>query len=97
MQRINIFLQEEDVPKWVSSFTLSQQDSEHPSDSFNVTFHNASFQWHTGLSTDNGSTPFTLGPLNIAFPKDKLTLVSGATGSGKSALLMALLGGTSSR
>jgi ABC-type cobalamin/Fe3+-siderophores transport system ATPase subunit len=38
---------------------------------------------------------FELGPLDITFPKGKLTLVSGATGSGKSALLAALLGGQS--
>jgi ABC-type transport system involved in cytochrome bd biosynthesis fused ATPase/permease subunit len=95
MQRINKFLEEEDVPKWVSSFTLPQQDSQQLSDSFQAAFHDASFQWHIGSSTDTGSTPFTLGPLNIAFPKEKLTLVSGATGSGKTALLRALLGGKS--
>jgi len=38
-------------------------------------------------------TPFKLGPLNLTFPMGKLSLVSGATGSGKTALLLSLLGG----
>ena len=37
--------------------------------------------------------PFKLGPLSLSFPTGKLSLVSGATGSGKTALLLSLLGG----
>ena len=36
---------------------------------------------------------FVLGPLDVRFPKGLLSLISGPTGSGKSALLNALLGG----
>ena len=36
---------------------------------------------------------FVLGPLDIRFPKGVLTILAGPTGSGKSAILHALLGG----
>lgn len=38
-------------------------------------------------------TQFMLGPLSISFPLGKLSLVTGTNGSGKTALLSALLGG----
>ena len=57
-----------------------------------VGFENAIFTWSV-VPRGRQDTPFKLGPLNIAFPLGKLSLVSGATGSGKTALLLSLLGG----
>ncbi|KAF9469837.1 P-loop containing nucleoside triphosphate hydrolase protein [Collybia nuda] len=85
MQRIEEFLDEREVPEWASSLTGSTpagSDGE-----FGIS--NATFEWPSPSGTLDG---FKLGPINIVFPKGKLTLVSGPTGSGKSALLSALLG-----
>ncbi len=89
MQRIEEFLNEAEVPDWASSLKsdISPDVSEDK-----IGFKAASFEWD--VAPKNEPSRFTLGPLNIEFPKGKLTLVIGPTGSGKSALLNALLGGT---
>lgn len=58
---------------------------------------NAAETENLGSSTkDNNNTPkvnnFKLKDLNIEFPVSKLTVIAGATGSGKTSMLMALLG-----
>ena len=63
--------------------------------------HNGMFQALFHLQSGRTYSPATLmksvvinRPLNIKFPKGHLSLISGPTGSGKSALLNALLGGS---
>ncbi|KAI1319615.1 hypothetical protein EDD11_003608 [Mortierella claussenii] len=67
-----------------------------------IGFTNATFRWHTKTTatvpgaqsvTGSGSNTgaFMLKDLTIHFPVGKLSLVCGATGSGKTSLLMALL------
>ena len=90
MQRIERFLKEEEVPDWASS--LKRDVSASSSNEAEVGFDNATFEWDVGQK--EAPARFTLGPLTIRFPPGKLSLVSGPTGSGKSALLTALLGGT---
>ncbi|KAF7303184.1 P-loop containing nucleoside triphosphate hydrolase protein [Mycena kentingensis (nom. inval.)] len=86
MQRIEAFLAEDEVPKWAS--TLTSDDAERvPSDK--VGFESAVFEWQTPAAE---AARFRLGPLDITFPEGKLSLVTGPTGSGKTALLSALLG-----
>lgn len=90
MQRIQDFLKEDEVPDWASTLSTPMP---HVRDD-KVGFSEASFEWQDpSSSTTAPSTRFQLGPLDIVFPTGKLTIVSGATGSGKSALLAALLGG----
>lgn len=91
MQRIEEFLNESEVPKWASSLTASYDDRR----AGEVGFAAATFQWPSLPRLPQTATPFELGPLDIIFPKGKLTLIGGATGSGKSAFLAALLGGES--
>jgi ABC-type siderophore export system fused ATPase/permease subunit len=95
MQRIEAFLNEEEVPEWAS--TLSQ-DAVDPAnkgaDNRGIGFVNASFEWKEASSDDIAPVRFHLGPLDVVFPQGSLTIVSGATGSGKSGLLVALLGGS---
>ncbi|RUS16120.1 ABC transporter type 1, transmembrane domain-containing protein, partial [Endogone sp. FLAS-F59071] len=71
-----------------------------------IGFKDATFQWHSAsaeaadkknkdqapqaLVVDE--TTFVLRDLNVNFPVGEMTLVCGATGSGKTSLLMALLG-----
>lgn len=92
MQRINAFLQEDEIPAWAS--TLGRSKREAPREESTVArlgFEDATFQWGSPAK-GVPQRRFSLGPLNINFPIGKLSLVTGATGSGKSALLAALLG-----
>ncbi|TFK93706.1 P-loop containing nucleoside triphosphate hydrolase protein [Polyporus arcularius HHB13444] len=88
MQRIEKFLAEPEVPDWATSLKREAQTSS--SAEAEVGFENATFEWD--IATDDAPSRFTLGPLDIKFPPGRLSLVSGPTGSGKSALLVAMLG-----
>ncbi|KAL0951622.1 hypothetical protein HGRIS_008303 [Hohenbuehelia grisea] len=87
MQRIEEFLKEGEVVDWASALTVPDTPSSYDT----VGFEDAVCEWYTAHKQ---ATParFTLGPLSIKFSESQLTLVTGATGSGKSALLKALLG-----
>lgn len=89
MQRLETFLDEPEVPEWASPLKMSANP--RTAATTEIGFDNASFEWD--VSPTEAPSRFTLGPLDVRFPEGKLTLVSGATGSGKSALLAALLGG----
>jgi ABC-type transport system involved in cytochrome bd biosynthesis fused ATPase/permease subunit len=94
MQRMQDFLKEDEVPDWASTLFAPVQNSSRVINN-KVGFSGASFEWQD-FSTNtaaSSSARFQLGPLDVVFPTGKLTIVSGATGSGKSALLAALLGG----
>ncbi|KAM6498749.1 P-loop containing nucleoside triphosphate hydrolase protein, partial [Amanita muscaria] len=87
MQRIDKFLGEPEVPDWASTLATTVRSSNQDL----IGFVHATFTWE---STDDKMTnlPFRLGPLDLIFPRGQLTLISGPTGSGKSAMLAALLG-----
>ncbi|KZS88201.1 P-loop containing nucleoside triphosphate hydrolase protein [Sistotremastrum niveocremeum HHB9708] len=85
MQRIQKYMQEEEVESWVSSLKRTVH-----SDKDKVGFEDAVVGWHAKSDVADGSPEFQLN-LTVEFPKG-LTLVSGGTGSGKTALLRALLG-----
>ncbi|KAI0687745.1 P-loop containing nucleoside triphosphate hydrolase protein [Cytidiella melzeri] len=89
MQRIEEFLNEPEVPDWASSLK-SQSTSPSHGVSEGLGFENATFEWDVAPRSEQAR--FTLGPLNVAFPRPGLSLVSGSTGSGKTAVLNALLG-----
>ncbi|PPQ63821.1 hypothetical protein CVT24_009771 [Panaeolus cyanescens] len=89
MKRIEEFLQEDEVPEWASTLLAPAQPSSSKSD---IGFEDAAFEWEDFSNAASTPSRFHLGPLNVKFPIGKLTIVSGPTGSGKSALLSALLG-----
>lgn len=97
MQRIEAFLEEGDVPDWVSTLqTDNKQTESDESSNAQLGFKDATFEWHASPRSDLGPSepaPFVLGPVDVLFPVGKLSLVKGATASGKSALLTSLLGG----
>ncbi|KAI0749685.1 P-loop containing nucleoside triphosphate hydrolase protein [Daedaleopsis nitida] len=88
MQRIEKFLAEPEVPDWASS--LKRDPHASSSNEAEIGFENAKFEWD--IEPQDAPSRFTLGPLDIRFPPGKLSLVSGPTGAGKSALLVAMLG-----
>ncbi|GMM27633.1 bile acid-transporting ATPase [Martiniozyma asiatica (nom. inval.)] len=81
LDRISSFLDEPESSKYEQ---LALQKDENSPD---VGFQNATFSWSNG-----GKGDFMLRDLDIAFKKGKLNVVIGPTGSGKSSLLLALLG-----
>ncbi|KAI0789892.1 P-loop containing nucleoside triphosphate hydrolase protein [Abortiporus biennis] len=89
MKRIEGFLAEPEVEDWASTLKSQEGSSPSPTDG-KIGFENAVFEWD--IAPKDTPSRFTLGPLNLEFPKGQMTLVSGPTGSGKSALLAALLG-----
>lgn len=89
MQRIQKFLAEPEVPDWASSLKRSPQPTSD--NEAEIGFDNATFEWD--VVPEDELSRFTLGPLDVRFSPGKLSLVSGPTGAGKSALLTALLGG----
>lgn len=89
--RISRFLEEPETDKYIQLLG---------SDTSFVGFDNATFAWPTGRSTgysDEGDVlpstqPFRLYAERIVFQKAALTVICGPSGSGKSSLLLALLG-----
>ncbi len=92
MQRIETFLQEEEVEDWACSLS-APVEPRHFDDDNNMGFSSAVFRW-PGMPTGDSTSPkFELGPLDVKIVPGVLTIISGATASGKSAFLAALLGG----
>jgi len=110
LKRIEDYLNEEEVPTFVSSLTNVSADSTEGK----IGFIDASFRWNAGNKEKEASKDkkkadvkpalpvveeepvvearvFELNNISFVFPLG-LTIVTGATGSGKTALLMSLLG-----
>ncbi|QFZ26635.1 putative ATP-dependent bile acid permease [Clavispora lusitaniae] len=81
LDRVSDFLEEAETSKY------DQLCVERSPSSPIVGFENASFSWNSSSDKD-----FKLKNLNIAFKPGKLNIVIGPTGSGKTSLLLALLG-----
>ncbi|KAJ2921432.1 hypothetical protein H1R20_g15658, partial [Candolleomyces eurysporus] len=94
MQRIEEFLKENEVPLWACSLerNVGSPETESTHDTADVGFKAATFEWESGSASSDAPARFQLGPLDVVFPQGKLSIISGATGSGKSALLESLLG-----
>lgn len=78
LDRVQEFLEEEDTEKY-NQLSIAQ-------DKKKIGFENATVTW------DKNKPDFRLKNLNIEFKLGKLNVVIGPTGSGKTSLLMALLG-----
>ena len=77
--RIQIFLNEHDIDDSKSIFEISAT----------IGFKEASFEHYNSESSESG---FKLRALSASFPLGSLSLICGPVGSGKSSLLLALLG-----
>ncbi|KAJ3822393.1 multidrug resistance-associated ABC transporter [Lentinula raphanica] len=101
LDRINKFLQSTDL---LNDFDLGMDTiramsaavaSNQPADEDKLGFHTASFSWsksRSGTSTPSTRNFVLIVPGNLQFKSNALNLVVGPTGSGKTSLLLALLG-----
>ncbi|KAI0143473.1 hypothetical protein GGR57DRAFT_508179 [Xylariaceae sp. FL1272] len=89
VDRVEEFLMEEETDKY-------QQLGEDNIDSEGekvIGFRDAAFTWgHKHAGTADGPTAFRLLDMNVDFKIGKLNIIAGPTGSGKTSVLMALLG-----
>lgn len=81
LERVSDFLDEPESTKY------EQLSMPKDANSPDVGFQNATFSWSNGRKGD-----FKLRDINIEFKKNKLNVIVGSTGSGKTSLLLALLG-----
>lgn len=81
LDRVNDFLDEPETTKY------EQLSEVRDADSPEIGFQKASFAWDASSESD-----FKLRDLNVAFSKGNLNVIIGPTGSGKTSLLLALLG-----
>jgi ABC-type multidrug transport system fused ATPase/permease subunit len=95
LRRINQFLNEDEVG-CVNDFQGLHDDDEPQvigsDDANKIGFKNATFQWHSDTTheerPDDDATPtintnFKLRDLDVTFPLGELSIICGATGSGK--------------
>ena len=90
LQRIEEFLHEEEVDGHASSFMTVE--GEIASDG--ITLENASFAWNSckgaepAVGDEQASHEFRLSGVTVSLPEGKLSVVTGPTASGKTALLV---------
>ncbi|KAG8905564.1 hypothetical protein FRB99_008669 [Tulasnella sp. 403] len=104
MQRIVTFLEEDEVEDWATALKRQPSDPSPPTKPTHVELNDASFIWYTkpestretpaadSTASNEISNTFMLQELSVSFPPGKLSLITGATGSGKTSVLNALLG-----
>ncbi|KAL4065665.1 hypothetical protein V8B97DRAFT_2019002 [Scleroderma yunnanense] len=108
LERIEAFLSEEEVPEQVSSLKGTYIGSSGTNREKNLCIEKGYFTWESSLDNkpeeQQGSdgqrtivlqakpSHFQLRDISIRFPGGKLSVITGPTGSGKTALLLALLG-----
>jgi ABC-type multidrug transport system fused ATPase/permease subunit len=89
VDRVEEFLNEEETEK----YDQLRHDNLDEDGNQMIGFKNATFSWGgKEASADEISTAFRLMDINIKFEIGKLNIIAGPTGSGKTSLLMALLG-----
>jgi ABC-type multidrug transport system fused ATPase/permease subunit len=87
LDRIADYLKEQDIDK----YTKKLENVTEPVGV--IGFKNAELKYHGGDEADANSGNFTLRDLEVEFQIGKLSVVAGSTGSGKSSLILGLLGG----
>lgn len=89
VDRVEEFLNEEETEKY-HQLKHDECDSDAPL----IGFKGASFTWGSRhqAATQGTSGAFQLQDLNVEFVPGQLNIIAGATGSGKTSILMALLG-----
>lgn len=89
IRRLHKYLGEEEIERAAAGATMPQAGS----DSTRLGFEASTFQYPQHEVRDETAETFSLVCPTFDFPLGRLTLVAGDNASGKSSLLMALLGG----
>ncbi|KAJ7779182.1 multidrug resistance-associated ABC transporter [Mycena metata] len=84
LRRIDQFLESPEV-------SIPVQSPRNRTNAQRIFLSSASVSWPLAAQSES-STPFTLSDLSLEFPVGELSLICGKVGSGKSLLLLALLG-----
>jgi ABC-type multidrug transport system fused ATPase/permease subunit len=89
IDRVEAFLNEEETEKYTQLLGDSQQQGESK-----IALENATLTWgsKSAVGTQDAPDAFRLLDINVSFKLGELNVIAGATGSGKTSLLMALLG-----
>ncbi len=89
VNRVEEFLNEDETEKNTQLLQLKDRETGEPI----IGFKRATFSWGgRGSQRKDGATPFRMIDLDIRFHVGELNIIAGPTGSGKTSLLMALLG-----
>ena len=90
VDRVEEFLREEETERYIQ---LHKSREASPNDT-RIALQHATLTWGTtaNASTKGATSSFRLIDINIVFVVGKLNVIAGSTGSGKTSLLMALLG-----
>lgn len=89
VDRIEEYLNEPETDKYTQLITRKKDDDGQPI----IGFENGTFSWGgTDMKDKTAADAFKLRDLNLKFIVGKLNVVVGPTGSGKTSLLMGLLG-----
>lgn len=89
VNRVEEFLNEDETEKNMQILQVKDQESGEPI----IGFKRATFTWGgRGSRRKDGSIPFRMIDMDVKFRVGRLNIVAGPTGSGKTSLLMALLG-----
>jgi ABC-type multidrug transport system fused ATPase/permease subunit len=89
IDRVEEFLNEEETEKYKQLHHRHSEGSEEPE----IGLENATLTWGSKEEIENAEFPaFRLINMSLKFHVGKLNVIAGATGSGKTSLLMALLG-----
>jgi ABC-type multidrug transport system fused ATPase/permease subunit len=85
---IDAWISVERIEKYLNAPEISKNTSAAP----NVSFENASIAWPSDEEKEDNDSRYILRNINVSFPENELSVVSGKTGTGKSLLLAAILG-----
>lgn len=89
VDRVEEFLNEDETEKSTQLLQVKDHDSGEPI----IGFKRATFSWGgKGSHRKDGSTAFRMIDMDVRFHVGELNIIAGPTGSGKTSLLMALLG-----
>lgn len=89
LDRIDDFLSEKETSKYDQLFRANKNRT---ANSPVIGFEHATFSWESSNALATSKTDFKLRDLDISFKVGELNLIVGPTGSGKTSLLLALLG-----
>ena len=76
----------------IEKYLNAPEITKNTTDSPNISFDNASIAWPSDEEKTDDDLRYVLRNVNVSFPENELSVVSGKTGTGKSLLLAAILG-----